>query len=130
MISLPSMVLSSLANSKFSKMDNPEVLDTFNLRPRRVPRSLSKNSTTATNMERRLRFNIMSKKVIEKNKEKNIPTFSFKIFRMISLITNSRKFSPHSEILFPRKLMQRKMEQALLASRPMSMLRLPLREPT
>ena len=103
MISLPSMVLSSLANSKLSKMENPEVLDTFNLRPRRMPRSLSKNSTTATTMERRLRFNIMSKKVIEKNKEKNIPTFSYKIFRMISLITNSRKFSPHSEILFPHK---------------------------
>jgi hypothetical protein len=90
------MVISNLPNSKFSKMDNLEVLVIFNLRPRRVQKKLSKNSTIVSNLVSRSRFNATSRKRIEKNRGRNTQTYSSRTFLTTSLMLNSKLFSPHS----------------------------------
>ena len=93
------MVPLNLANSKFSKMASQEGSAMFNLSLRRVQKMPLRSSIIATKMERRLRFNITSRRRIEKSRVRNILTYSFKIFQVNSPMMSSRKFSPHSDQL-------------------------------
>ena len=77
------------ANSKFSKMESLDVLDMFNMTSKMQQRKPLKILIAACKMAKKLRCNNTLRKRIDKNKVRNLQTYSSRTFQPMKIITTS-----------------------------------------